>query len=185
MKNDIDIIISTVKKPNKNQARRISSLQKVCFVNVDKGEVQDDFYHPQALQVLAYVDDLLVGWAGVHITTQLYCNQKIKIGGYGICTDPYWQQKGIASKIVTEIMKYLSIKKCDIGFLSVNLKDGSSLALHKKYGFVMMDQKFSWTDSKGKVKYDTGGMITQINSKEIFNLVLNGNEPLFVGEGYW
>lgn len=180
-----EVRLVLVTTPSDKQAKEISQLQKICFTDVDDDEAEDDFYHPQVIQVLAYSDDVLVGWAGVHITEQMYNDQKIKIGGYGICTHPQWQRQGVASRIVAEIMKYLKDNNCDIGFLSVNPDDEGSVKLHTKYGFEMMSQHFSWTDSKGTLKQDTGGMIAPINSDTLFDMVAHGHVPLYVGNGYW
>jgi len=47
----------------------------------------------------------LVGWAGIHETTQTFESREIKIGGYGICTHPNWQRRRVASRVSAEAMK--------------------------------------------------------------------------------
>ncbi|MBI2034233.1 MAG: GNAT family N-acetyltransferase, partial [Candidatus Levybacteria bacterium] len=102
-----------------------------------------------------------------------------------ICTHPDWRQKRIATKIAFQAISFLKQNGCDIGFLSVNPNDEKSIRLHQKYGFVMLPQNFSWTNSKGEIKQDTGGMISLLGSKELFEFVLNNSEPFYVGNGYW
>lgn len=179
----VEIVL--VETPSEGQSEKISTLQKLCFVDVDDKEAEDDFYHPPSTQILAYVGKTLVGWAGVHVTEQTYKGQQIKLGGYGICTHPDFRRMGIASKVAGEAMKYLKNGNCSLGFLSVNPKDEKSIKLHQKHGFEMLSQHFSWANSKGEIKEDIGGMIAPINSKELFNLVLNNSDPLYVGNGYW
>ncbi|EKE06239.1 MAG: hypothetical protein ACD_19C00032G0001 [uncultured bacterium] len=179
----VEIIL--VETPSVEQSKKISALQKLCFVDVDDEEAEDDFYHLPTTQVLAYVGKTLVGWAGVHVTEQVYKGQQIKLGGYGICTHPDFRRMGIASKVAGEAMKYLKDEGCDVGFLSVNPKDEKSIKLHQKYGFKMLSQHFSWTNSKGEIKEDSGGMLSPINSTDLFNFVLNSSDPLYVGNGYW
>ncbi|HAI22197.1 TPA: hypothetical protein DCP77_02160 [Candidatus Collierbacteria bacterium] len=181
--NRVGIIL--VATPTQKEADEISKLQKQCFVDVDGEEANEDFYHKPAIQVLAYTDDSLVGWAGVHIAEQNYKGRQIKLGGYGICTRPDFRHMGIATKVAGEAMKYLKEKGCDIGFLSVNPNDEKSIKLHQKYGFVMLPQHFSWKNNKDRIKEDTGGMVASIESNELFNYVLNGQETLYVGNGYW
>lgn len=60
-----------------------------------------------------------------------------------------------------------------------------SVKLHQKNGFVMLPRKFSWTNSKGELKTDFGGMIAPINSEKLFEYVLHGSEIFYVGNGYW
>lgn len=181
--NEVKLI--SVDTPSVEQATEISKLQKLCFVDVDDDEAVNDFYHTSSIKVLAYIGNKLVGWAGAHITEQTYNERHIKLGGYGICTHPNFRHRGIATKVAGEAMKYLKENECDIGFLSVNIEDNKSIRLHQKYGFVMLPQHFSWTDSKGVVKEDDGGMVAPIISKELFKLVLSSSDPLYVGNGYW
>lgn len=185
MNEENEVKLSLTSVLSKKQARAVSRLQKVCFVDVDDEEASDDFYHPASAQILAYVGNVLVGWAGVHITEQVYKDKKIKLGGYGICTHPDWRQKGIATKIASKAMSFLKQRGCDIGFLSVNPNDERSIKLHQKYGFVMLQQNFSWTNSKGEIKQDRGGMISPLGSKALFEFVLNNSGPFYVGNGYW
>ena len=149
------IRLEFIHSPTTLQAKEISRLQKISFADVSEEEAENDFFHHEIVQVLAYFNDQLVGWAGVHITEQEYEYQNIKIGGYGICTHPDYQRKGVASMIVAEVIQYLHNNDCDIGFLSVNPNDQGSIMLHQKFGFVKLSKDFSWTDSKGKLKHET------------------------------
>lgn len=179
----IDIIV--VEKLSDEQEQTVSSLQKIAFVGVSDEEVEEDFYHPESAQVLAYIEGELVGWAGVHETEQDFEGKKIKLGGYGICTHPDWQRKGIAGKVSKTAMDFLKDKGCEVAFLSVDSSNIASIKLHQKNGFVMLPREFSWTNSKGEVKKDDGGMIAPVNSQEAFEYILNGKEILYVGNGYW
>lgn len=185
MNTENEIKLVFIRTPSEIQAKELFQLRKMCFADADETEVEEDFYHPRIIQVLAYIGGRLVGCAGVHITEQVYDDQKIKIGGYSICTHPEWRRQGVASKVIVAVMQYLADQNCDIGFLSVNPENEGSVKLHQKHGFVMMSQDFSWTSSKGKLKQDGGGMIAPIKSTSLFELVLSGAEPLYVGNGYW
>ena len=174
-----------LEKLTPEQDKEVSSLQQLAFTDVEDDEADEDFYHSESAQVLAYTADKLVGWAGVHQTEQEYMGKTIRIGGYGICTNPDWQRRGIASKVAKKAMEFLKESGCEVGFLSVNPDDEGSVKLHQKYGFVMLPQMFSWTNSSGELKKDTGGMIASIGSSELFKYILEGNDPLYVGHGYW
>ena len=167
------------------QEQDVSDLQKLAFSNVSDNEVEEDFFHPESAHLLAYQGDQLIGWAGIHKTEQFFEDKKIRIGGYGICTHPDWQRKGIASRISLEAMKFLKKEGCDIAFLSVDPTNIASVKLHQKNGFVMLPRNYSWRNSRGELKQDSGGMISPVNSHELLEYILNGTDVLFVGNGYW
>jgi GNAT superfamily N-acetyltransferase len=170
---------------NIKQQQAVKDLQTLAFPNVADEEAEEDFCHPTSAQILAYIGDEFVGWAGIHETEQLFEGRSVKLGGYGICTHPDWQRRGIANKVSQAAMDFLRDRGCEVGFLSVELSNNASIKLHKRNGFVLLHRDFSWTNSKGKTKKDTGGMIAPINSQEQFDRILNGKEVLYVGKGYW
>ncbi len=116
---------------------------------------------------------------------QNYEGTMVKFGGYGICTHPDRRRRGIATKVARMAMNYLRRNKCDVGFLSVDQNNKKSLRLHAKFGFEMLPKPFSWTNSRGELKQDTGAMVAPINSPELYEHVLAGSEVLYVGKGYW
>lgn len=185
MKNSSKIKLTTVEKLNQQQQGQVQKLQQLCFPQVDKQEAAEDFYHNESAHVLAFNQQRLVGWAGVHMTEQRYQSQQIKIGGYGICTHPDFRKVGIATRAAQRAITYLKKAKIEIGFLSVDIENKASIKLHKKFGFVLLPQKFSWINSLGEFKTDNGGMIAPLRSKELFKLILEEKQVLFVGYGYW
>jgi len=181
----INPIIKLVEKPNKTQKKQIYKLQQEVFSYIDEKEAKEDFYHLESAHVLAYLGDELVAWAGVHTTQQVFQDRSIKLGGYGICTRTNYQGQGIGSLVSKKAMEYLQGNGVEVAFLSVDLEKEASIAFHKKNGFVMLSQKFSWTNSNGKLREDNGAMIAPVNSQEIFEFILKGKEILYVGNGYW
>lgn len=179
------IVIELIENPNEAQKKQIHELQLEVFSYIDDQEAKEDFYHPESAHVLAYFGDKLVAWAGVHIVEQTFQGISIKLGGYGICVHTNYQGQGIGSTVSKRAMEYLQNNGVDVAFLSVDLEKEVPLALHKKNGFVTLSQKFSWTNSKGQLKEDSGAMIAPVNSQELFEFILNGNEVLYVGNGYW
>jgi ribosomal protein S18 acetylase RimI-like enzyme len=152
---------------------------------VDEKEVKEDFYHPASTEVLAYFDDKLVCWAGVHQTQQFFEGKEVKLGGYAICTHPQYRRKGIATKASQRVMEYLKQSGVEVGFLSIEVGNIAAIKLHKKNGFILFPRKFSWTNAKGEVKEDKGGMIAPIKSYDLFKYILSGKDSLYVGKGYW
>jgi GNAT superfamily N-acetyltransferase len=181
-----EVIVEVVGELDKKQQVAVKKLQKLSFSDVDNEEAEKDFYHPESAQVLAYIGTELVGWAGIHETEQNFEGKKIKLGGYGICTHPKWQRRGIAGKVSHQVaMDFLRNKGCEVAFLSVNPLNIASIKLHQKNGFVMLRRNFSWTNSRGEIKQDGGGMIAPVNSQELFGHIMKGKGILYVENGYW
>ncbi len=179
------IAIELVENPNEAQKKQIHKLQLEVFSYIDEQEAKEDFYHPESAHVLACLDDELVAWAGIHITKQVFQDKEIKLGGYGIGVATNYQGQGIGSLVSKTAMDYLRDNGIEVAFLSVDLNNPVSLALHRKNGFVILPQKFSWTNANGYLQEDNGAMIAPVNSQELFEFILNGNEVLYVGNGYW
>jgi GNAT superfamily N-acetyltransferase len=177
--------IRLIENPTVEQEEEIKKLQKITFTEVTDKEAVEDFYHVPSVQVLAYEANKLVGWAEVHETIQDFEGLRIKLGGYGICTHPDYWGLGIASKVSKAAMDYLKNRRVDVAFLSVDTANQASVRVHMKNGFVPLQQEFAWTNSKGELKKDLGGMIAPVNSKKLFELIFNGTELLYVGNGYW
>ena len=177
--------IFVLEKLTEEQAEAVSDLKQLVFNNVSHEEAIEDFYHQESAHVLAYIGNKLVGWAGVHETEQVFEDKIIKLGGYGICTHTDWRREGIASKISKEAIKFLKENGCEVAFLSIDQANTASVKLHQKNGFVMLPRNYSWRNSRGELKQDSGGMISPVNSHELLEYILNGTDVLFVGNGYW
>ena len=162
------VTIELVEHPNLVQEEQIRKLQEKVFSYIDEKEVKEDFYHP----------------AGVHMTEQLFKDKKIKLGGYGICVDTDYQGKGIGSLVSKKAMEYLKENGVEVAFLSIDPTNKLSLALHRKNGFIVFQRKFCWTNSNGLLMEDDGAMIAAVNSKELFEFILNSSQALYVGNRY-
>lgn len=168
-----------------SQKQKIMTLQQLCFSNVSEREARLDFYHPVSVHILAWTNDRLIGWAGVHLEETNYLGRKIRIGGYGICVHPQVRRQGLANKICQLALEYLRTHDRDIVFLSVDLNNPGSMNFHQQLGFQLMKQNFSWTNSEGKMDESSGGMLKELNSPAIFELIMNGTAAFYVGCGYW
>jgi len=182
---DIDFSIVEETSLTGKQRKDKKRLQALCFGDIDPREIEEDFYNPEIANVLAYLGENLVGWAGIHQAKVEFEDRKVKLGGLGICTHPDWRRRGIATTVSREAMDYLRHKGCDIAFLSIDTARRGSKQLHEKNGFVSLPRKFSWTNKLGIVKESSGGMIAPVCSLELFEQVANGEETLYVGRGYW
>jgi len=183
--NNVKVKVIELEKFTDKQKKDIKDLQKQVFVNIDKKEAKEDFYNPELAGVFAYVDDKLVGYAGIHESEVEFEGEMINLGGCGIGVREDMRRKGIATKMCQEAMKYLESKDYDVGFLSIDLSKPWTDKLHKKFGFVHLPRKFSWKNIHGDIKESKGGMIAPIGSKEKFEKVLKGKNVFYVGKGYW
>ncbi len=167
------------------QKQNIAHLTKSCFSHIPKGEIEEDFYSPKIARVLAYQNDSLVGYAGIHLSLGNFQGRDIHIGGFGgVCTRRDKRRKGIASLVCKQAVAYLMHKQCDVLFISVDTTH-KSYELYEKLGFVHLLQEFSWTNTKNQVKKDTGGMIAPLKDTKLFHLIQKNNDILHIGKGYW
>jgi GNAT superfamily N-acetyltransferase len=177
--------IEVLEHLTEEQKYSIRVLQQTVFSDVSDEEGEEDFYHPESASVLAYIDDELVGWAGVHISQVEFEGRQFLLGGYGIGVHPDYRRIGIAGIMAKKAMEYLRSHDVDVGFLSVDVTREASILLHERQGFVRLPRDYSWTNARGELKQSNGGMIAPIGSKELFEHVLHGSEAFYVGEGYW
>lgn len=179
------VTVKLLENLNDSQEKAIKLLQHLAFPGVSDEEANEDFYHLESAHVLAYLGQNLVGWAGIHKAKPEFEGIKIKLGGYGICTHPDYRRLGIASEMSQTAQNYLTRQGCEIAFLSVDPANLASVKLHQKNGFRMLPGKFSWTNSKGELRYGEGGMVAPLKSQTLFKQVLKSKETFHVGNGYW
>ena len=170
---------------NKNRLLEIEKLQNICFSGIDQQEIEEDFYHKECAHALAYHEDQLIAWAGIHQEHTVFKNKKIHLGGFGICVHPKWQKLGVASELSQRAMEYLKKQNCDLAFLSIDTSNEASRKLHKKTGFIKLSRDFSWINKSGQLKESDGGMIAPLKSIKLYQFVLDEKEIFHVGNGYW
>lgn len=168
------------------QKKEVSDLQKRCFPDVSDEEATEDFFVVPITRILLYnAKQELVGCSGVYKTEVDYEGKRINLGGFGgVCVEENLRGRGLGKMIYEAAKKVLLDEKCDVVALSIDVNKTTD-KFYEKMGFYPLKRNFSWTNSKGELKEDAGLMVAPMNSGEIFEHVLNGKTPFYVGNGYW
>ena len=167
------------------EALFIENLKKEIFSDVPEDEAKEDFYCKPMAHVLAYSDKKIVGYVGIYKRIVPHQDREMVLGGIGgLMVVPEFRKQGLGKAIALRGLDKLKEMKVDLAFLSVDTNKTTD-QFYKKIGFIDLPQHFSWTNSRGEIKSDDGGMIAPMGSRELFEEVFNSNEVLYVGKGYW
>jgi len=164
---------------------KLETLNKFSDENWDEHEVsleeeRANFFDNDKFAVIAKIDGNMVGYLFVHERNLIFNRIPIKLAGIGgVVVHRKFRHKGIATAILTTTIKLLKKEKFDIALLSTDINKLGEL--YKRVGFVPLGKPYSFIDIKGLRKEENGGMIANINSKEIFDEILTSNNKLNVG----
>lgn len=112
--------------------------------------------------------------------------QKILLGGIGgVGTKESYRGKGIATKMLSMAHGILKDAGCDIALLDTDLKDQMLVKIYNRIGFTVLGRAFTYLGKSGKRYFWDDGMIAPINSRQVFEEVLEDSEPFDIGRGAW
>ena len=108
-------------------AKDLAELDKVCFsVPWSEKSFLEEAENPLAKYFVAKIEDKIVGYGGIWL-----------VSGEGqitnIAVHPEMRKKGIASKILEELIK--SAEDCGQIFLEVRESNNAAISLYEKHGF--------------------------------------------------
>lgn len=131
--------------------------------------------------IFAFEGNVLVGQI-ILLKRSIHFNGKeILLGGIGgVCTHPDFQRKGIATKMLDVAKEELKKENCNIAYLCTDITKLGNL--YGQVGFVPLNRNYKFIGKSGKEYVKSDAMIAPINSREIFEEVLNSKE-LFDLEG--
>jgi len=154
---------------------------------VDPEEVEECFYAESFARILAYDNDELVGCLKLHKRNIEFDEKEILVGGaVGACVAAHMRGKGIGIRLMKNGLTILKKHNCDVACLNADpINRKISYELYKKLGFRLMRRKISFEDKHGNIRYDTGTMFTHLNSKELFDHIMNSKKTFYYGKGYW
>ncbi len=164
------------------------ALQIACFANVPAEEIFDYFVAEPIGSVLAWYGDEMVGCVSVFKRMITFEGQPVTLGGYGgTCTREDLRGRGIGARVCEVAMDTLHAEGCDIAMLAID-RDGSTARFYERQGFRALGRPFEIVTAKGqRVSPDDMAMIAPVGSDAIFQRILMGRDPLFLGpdKGYW
>lgn len=185
MINNLHIKVVSEEYLSVQQNLDIKALHDICFSDIPREEIEEDFIAKPFARILVYDEKELVGIADLYKRDIEYKGQKINLGGFGgLCVKESLREHGIGKQIGKKALEILHKHVCDIVFLSIDLQKKTK-GFYEKLGFVELPQQFSWENFHGQTKKDKGGMLAPLGSQELFQEVLNDKSILHVGKGYW
>lgn len=163
----------------------IERFNKECFSDVDKQEADENFIAKSFARIFAYDGERVIGTLRIFKRHTDFEGKDINLGGMGgVCVTESERGKGIATKMLQNGLEILKTEGCDIACLNVDLTK-TAYKVYEKLGFRMMERQISFENSKGETTYDTGTMFIPINSKDIYNQIMNSQTTFHYGVGYW
>lgn len=164
------------------------ALQVVCFADVPAGEIFDYFVAEPIGSVLAWHGEEMVGCVSVFKRVITFAGRPVTLGGYGgTCTREDLRGQGIGSRLCRVAMDTLHAEGCDIAMLAV-APEGPTTRFYERQGYRALKRPFQIVTAKGqRATPGDVAMVAPVCSEAIFQRVLIGTEPLFLGpdKGYW
>lgn len=169
------------------QKQAVLELQRQCFGDVDPKEAEECFYAEVHARILAYSNEELVGYLILHKRNIKFDGREIIMGGaVGACVAECMRGRGIGKRLMKKGLAILKNQGCDVACLNADLENRkAAFELYKKLGFKLMERRISFEDIHGNMRYESGTMFIHLNSKELFNHVMNNMDTFHYGKGYW
>jgi len=169
------------------QKQGVLELERQCFGDVDPKEVEECFYTEVLARILAYSSEKLVGYLMLHKKKIEFDGREIVVGGaVGACVAVSIRGRGIGKRLMKKGLAVLKKQGCDVACLNADPENRkAAFELYKKLGFMLMERRISFEDIHGNMRYDTGTMFIPLNSKELFNHIMNNKNTFHYGKGYW
>lgn len=135
--------------------------------------------------ILVFDGEVVVGMAAVFFREIQFLGIFIKLGGVGkVRVSEDHRNLGIASKMMKEAMKQLHNVGASVALLCTNT-ESFLVDFYRKYGFELLCRPYKFVGKSGKEYVDEEGMIAPVDSKEIYNLIMQSGELLDIGLGNW
>lgn len=144
----------------------------------------EKFFSQPKAWILAFEADEIIGRVLLHKRTITFGRKKIILGGIGgVCTRKDKRNQGLASIMLKEAIAILKEWDCDIAYLCADIEKSGSL--YSRVGFIPLNRPYSFHGRSGKLHEQHNGMIALLNSREIFEEVLQAQEIFHIGSGNW
>jgi GNAT superfamily N-acetyltransferase len=149
-------------------------------------DTEDRYFSTPFAFLLALEDPSVIGTLLLFKRKIDYKGEPILLGGIGnLCTKKEKRRMGVATALLKRAMKELAAQNCDVAYLCTDINDPAMVKLYTGVGFVPLNKPYSYLGRSGKRYTETDGMVAPIQSKEKFDLILNGKEPLDLDTGNW
>lgn len=135
--------------------------------------------------ILVLENKEVVGMTAVFGRKIIFNKQEILLGGVGkVRVRDDRRKMGLASKMMNETMRQLSIINSDVAYLCTDI-NSFLVKFYEKYGFVKMKQPYTFLSKSRKRYIENKGMLAAIRSKKIYDSIMKSDELLDIGLGNW
>lgn len=185
-------MIKTYYKLPQRYGPQLKSLNDMTFplsadAEPEDSEVKNALRRDKFGRVLFITDnDTVVGKISLYKRSVRFGNSMITLGGIGgVCTHPDFRGQGIASKLMTQAMRGLMNRDCDVAFLCTDIESSWKVNMYGKFGFELLPKGYSFLGNKNKITIRNDGFISPIHSRTLWEKALQTDTPFFIGQGVW
>jgi predicted GNAT family N-acyltransferase len=169
----------------KEQETGLTALNIECFGDVPAKEIEENFYAEPFAYLFAFINDRMISRVALFKRNLAFAGRPITVGGIGgVCVSKEFRHHGVASSLLKRALIVLKSEECDVACLNVDLEK-KIYPLYEKLGFKLMEREISFENSHGDTVKELGTMFIELNSPDVFNLLMNSRETFHYGKGYW
>jgi len=182
----LELVFVSLSGLTPGQTQRIKELQKECFSDVSREDIQQCFIAEGFGWIFAYENGIIVGQIELHSRTVLFEGKQVSLGGLGgTCVTAVARTRGIAKAMVKKGLEILRQEKSDVACLNADTEHHTSGGLYHQLGFTLMKRKISFEDVYGNTRYDSGELFIPLCSREIYDFIMKSDKTFHLGRGYW
>lgn len=128
----------------KDQARLVELLAAMDYPEVGhlvEQNIAVQISHPDALTLVAEINQKVVGFISVHFMTQLALNGEVCFINF-FSIDPLFRSQGVGAMLLKEAEHYAQARACYSMELSSNLRRAKAHAFYLKQGYIETSRYF-------------------------------------------
>jgi hypothetical protein len=146
----LELVFVPLGEVTSGQRLRIRELQKECFSQVSREEIQECFIAEGFGWILAYENGLIVSRSSS--TVEWYCSKQVSLGGLGgTCVTVAARNRGMEKAIVEKGLEILKDeRRSDVACFNADVDHHPDGGLYHQVGFRLMKRKISSRMYMGK-----------------------------------
>lgn len=141
-----------------------------------------NFFAPHDYYVLSYSGSTLIGLIALQIRKNIMIGDTPAtcgtIGGVVVHRD--YRMQGIAQSMLKEAMAKFAKEKVDIAILCTEISKLGKM--YGRVGFVPLNKPYFFYNLDGVLMSDNDGMIASVTNKKLFDLAMQPNTKINIGE---
>lgn len=144
-------------------------------------DIAEHYFAPRFATVIAYIDDEIVGTSSLRLRTIEFEGKKVFLGGQGgITVSKDKRKQGIGTQLLKRSIEVFHENNCDIAFLNTDIEILGHI--FEKIGYKVYPREYFYIGKSGKQYSDNNAMLAPVNSREIFDVIMDSDMNLDIGE---